>query len=53
MPIRPGSFSYGSFVKTASLPMTTPWELAPISAPQIQKGLARSTAYVRSGPAGS
>jgi hypothetical protein len=33
-------------VKTASLPMASPCSLAPISAPHIQKGRERSTAWV-------
>ena len=46
MPRRPVSDS-GSLVKTASLPMTTPCSLAPISAPHIQKGRLSRTAWVR------
>ena len=35
-----------ALVKTASLPMDTPCSLTPISAPQIQYGLDRITAFV-------
>lgn len=47
MPSKPGCFSRFALVNTASLPMATPCSLAPISAPQIQYGLASNTAWVR------
>lgn len=48
MPSRASPGATGSRVQTASFPMQTPWSLAPISAPHIQAGLLRTTAWVRS-----
>ena len=45
MPVRPVA-AYGCRVKTASLPTTTPWTLAAISAPHIQNGRESSAAWV-------
>lgn len=46
MPSRASSELTVSRVQTASLPIQTPWSLAPISAPHIQAGLLRITAWV-------
>ena len=46
MPSRAGSAD-SEVVNTASLPMTTPCSLAPISAPHIHHGRERRTAAVR------
>lgn len=48
MPSRASSALTVSRVQTASLPIQTPWSLAPISAPHIQAGLLRITAWVYS-----
>ncbi len=47
MPVSRSSLGRGRRVNTASLPITTPRSLAPISAPHIQKGRASSVARVR------
>ncbi len=46
MPMSPGAGSLPAWVKTASLPITTPCSLAPISAPQIHHGRDSTTAWV-------
>lgn len=46
MPSRASPGVRGSLVHTASFPIQTPWSLAPISAPHIQAGLLRMTAWV-------
>ena len=46
MPSRASPGLTGSRVQTASFPIHTPWSLAPISAPHIQAGLLRMTAWV-------
>lgn len=48
MPSRASSVFTVSRVQTASLPIQTPWSLAPISAPHIQAGLLRTTPCVYS-----
>jgi hypothetical protein len=46
MPVSPSPRLTGMRVQTASLPITRPASLAPISAPHIQKGRLTSTPRV-------